>query len=682
MIKLILLLCFTLQIARPASCANGDGSDAPVLIERTSCSYEDFGLTPSGVARFEKLEYQWKIEGTLETGQFLNEIATLYNEIQPSRFMFLSTDDDNINFRKFFEIYDEVQTSLKANNCSGEVFQNVKRFAFSVAWILLANNPDIFSKDQEYPETSYADVKSSSKLMSSTRPKTALRLSYNHTAVNSSLFCRYEDFNLSSSIVLKYRELDYQVVVENTITYEKFYTEVIKLYLKMQPSTFMSFPRNSDYVINFHPLLHYEADFKDVAGVVYGIMRYLGRYCRPSPTTVSMYDLIYFANSISYAINDYPCAAYEYGSPFEDIKDTANELSQLTCYTVAHFAIATLSMLGNILVLHSVIRDKNKNHQMLVKASLASSDLLSMMGVFVIAILELVQRSSLKGVSTYESYEDKKTLCVDDWLARGISITNDYIVNPAISVSFYQISLMSVLKCYAVMNPISYRVSVSKQKIYFIISALWIVPLSIAVVVNYFQQNPQVYLDLYFSKLPSDDTQNDLPPFYVITGVLTLIVPFAITIVSLFILCICFFRYRQTRKTLRANQGSNNKQQSKDQQERLISKEATNFIIKMLLIVLGYTLTCLPFTIFNYITAVQLLTSSNYDNRGSKPFVLSLQAITFDGVYKNYLSHRYLFTILYLNSIVDIVVYSMLDAHFQNYLRDCFKTVQMRISGN
>jgi len=67
-----------------------------------------------------------------------------------------------------------------------------------------------------------------------------------------------------------------------------------------------------------------------------------------------------------------------------------SEMFQRDVYTVLHTIISVVSIIGNCLVLHSVIVDKNRTHQMRVKAALAVADLLSMMVVFAICIVEMI----------------------------------------------------------------------------------------------------------------------------------------------------------------------------------------------------------------------------------------------------------------------------------------------------
>ena len=104
---------------------------------------------------------------------------------------------------------------------------------------------------------------------------------------------------------------------------------------------------------------------------------------------------------------------------------------------------------------------------------------------------------------------------------------------------------------------------------------------------------------------------------------------------SVFILCASFFQYRRNRRHLGINQ--------RRRQQRLVSKETKNFIIKISLITLGYTLTCVPFTVFSYQQAVL-----DTKVEGGGEWGVLYNGRTFHTLYEQNLQQRYFFTILYL----------------------------------
>jgi len=216
-------------------------------------------------------------------------------------------------------------------------------------------------------------------------------------------------------------------------------------------------------------------------------------------------------------------------------------------------------------------------------------------------------------------------------------------LNPPLTVSFYMITLMSVLKFYAVMYPIRYRY-LTNTKVNILISVLWIVPFLLVAGVNFI---PELHYKITDGRGPSVE---NMKLYFIIICIFNLIIPFMVTIISFIVLCVSFYRYRKNRSQLGYTPGNN-----ANRQQRTISTETVNFMKKMGFITTGYMLTCGPFIYYDYIC---------YQNIYHYNLHFAF--------YQDHLEYRYFYTILYLNSIVDVIVYSFMDVHFRNYLRKYF----------
>ena len=105
---------------------------------------------------------------------------------------------------------------------------------------------------------------------------------------------------------------------------------------------------------------------------------------------------------------------------------------------------------------------------MLVKASLAFADLLSMILVFILCIMEFVQVSDpYVMISVREGERDEVEYCTKKSINEIIRHINNFVINASVSVSFYTITVMSLLKVYALASPISYKFLSKKNFFYY-----------------------------------------------------------------------------------------------------------------------------------------------------------------------------------------------------------------------
>ena len=110
-------------------------------------------------------------------------------------------------------------------------------------------------------------------------------------------------------------------------------------------------------------------------------------------------------------------------------------------------------------------------------------------------------------------------------------------------------------------------------------------------------------------------------------------------------------------------------QETQRQPER-ISTETVTFIKKTTLILSGYTLTVLPFTITNFLRIYGEYQYGSVTMHGILGW--TSQGDIIHAFYAHDIYDRFFFTILYCNTIIDVVAYSAFDIDFQNYVRGIF----------
>ena len=423
-------------------------------------------------------------------------------------------------------------------------------------------------------------------------------------------------------------------------------------------------------------------------------------------------------------------------------------------YASIYIVIGIICMILNSLVISSVYVESNvlRTKQMYLRCSLAAADMLS--GVALIAGGIMTVQTTLKeqkvmdnGLvlckSNFEKYlNNSKFPFIEasyeqnqnarDELSSIIYIYDlwfPHVMRSSVTISFYTISLMALMRYHAIKHPMQHR-EISMKRFSFFILLVWLsaVPNIIFQLVYSSSQsdneynstsyidrrNSTAYIDNYnctydenevpnsmyddyngtdyyddYIEMEDSDNSNSMDynnengkyinDDYDITGLIdnysvdysddynsqlrfwfptifTFILPYCLTVTTTCVLCFTFFA-----KELQRNQHFNTKIMS----TRL--KENFRLLKMITLIVLGYTLTCLPYIV----TSITLF----YD--GSQ---INLSTLYHFPKHQKGLKYQTVFIFMYSNAIIDFIVYSSFCPMFRAYIRNLFSLRAHRTS--
>ena len=289
--------------------------------------------------------------------------------------------------------------------------------------------------------------------------------------------------------------------------------------------------------------------------------------------------------------------------------------------------------------------NKRRNPQIIIKFSLALADILAMVGVLILSVIEMLDFPTYH-IRVKDYFEG--CVVVDNIYCANVVVGNhvynfiyNYSIGSSIPVSFYHISLMALNKLLAISFPLKYKKYTNKRKVSVCLCvglwAFFTIWQAACAHFEYFYQ---------FASVSSFRILHQLS-YYVL-----LVIPAMITFLSTMALCVVFYRYKVKRKILLER--SRNGHQiilgtMNNQRIDQMSPDSARFIKMVVLIVLGYGVTCVPYIIYEYVI---------YESQNA--FVGSMS------------SGRYLFTLFYLNSLVDVVVYSGFDSNFKQSIKRLF----------
>ena len=188
---------------------------------------------------------------------------------------------------------------------------------------------------------------------------------------------------------------------------------------------------------------------------------------------------------------------------------------------------------------------------------------------------------------------------------------------------------MAILKLYAIKSPLKNKLLSRKKVVIITVIFAWIVPIAIATGIS--------------------SNYDYIGTFFFIGIFLYYIIPYTITLLSYIVLCIYYIKHKKRQETLRAQPGN------VQNQVRSNSTESLRFIKAISLILLGYTVTFVPFVV-NYFKVNGSRTTQFND----------LYSYSIDG------GRFFYFTILYSNTLVDVFVYSVYDPIFRNFMKNIF----------
>ena len=345
---------------------------------------------------------------------------------------------------------------------------------------------------------------------------------------------------------------------------------------------------------------------------------------------------------------------------------SSSEMKSFHMYIVLHLIIAVLSTIGNSFVIASVIfiNSTDRNNQMILKLSLAVVDLATIVGLFITSIAEAVGDAGLLERTDWSGLIYKR-ICTSKAADGIIRFVNNYVINSSVAISFYHISLMASIKLYSIALPFQYK-NFSKKKLLGWILAAWLFPVVFVTVTNEFTS--------------TDNWGKEKQPWlHKLTYWVTFVVPYLITIVSTAILCVVFFFYQRRQRTLLRNSYRGRQQVSvrsramsssstNTQESQRLTPDTVSFMRIIVLIVAGYTTTCLPFIVKSYVRSKAMKSVSNALLFN---FILSASSsisLAHHDIYLKMINERYFFTVLYLNTIVDCLVYSGCDPKFRSFV--------------
>ena len=391
-----------------------------------------------------------------------------------------------------------------------------------------------------------------------------------------------------------------------------------------------------------------ESDFMNISTKDNGTIIDLNELYQQLDTVKKAYDysqvdryVLGLSENIYELASVYPCEVLHSGYIYLFNYNTQNNntLSLFNTYAILHTCISIVSIIGNSLVIASVISAKCRTNQMLVKTSLAFADLVSMIGMVILSGLELAQLNDPYIRITVKGGKNNVDYCTKKYINEVFNYTFDFVFNVSTSISYYNIALMALLKLYALACPFRHR-SLSKAKVFLFIVAVWLVPIATL-----------VGLQWYLNAVTYSPWAIQL--YHIMVG----LVPYTITILSVILLCIYFFKYKRRQSRIGRQRGTPVNQR----QQEMLSSETVRFIKKILYIILGYTITIAPYGMWVNVKPHDIPT------RYARVGVLELYSIN--------INDRFYYTILYLNTIVDVIVYSCLDPEFQQYIRSSFNQI-------
>ena len=132
--------------------------------------------------------------------------------------------------------------------------------------------------------------------------------------------------------------------------------------------------------------------------------------------------------------------------------------------------------------------------------------------------------------------------CINSAIRDKIRDINNFVLNGSISVSYYHITLMSLMQLYAIAFPLRYM-NLSKKKVIILIVAIWVLSLGVIASLTIYAYNDPF-------NPPGPDDFHDQSSVYLINFIMTLLLPYMITVLSVTLLCIVHFRYKQLNITV------------------------------------------------------------------------------------------------------------------------------------
>ena len=293
--------------------------------------------------------------------------------------------------------------------------------------------------------------------------------------------------------------------------------------------------------------------------------------------------------------------------------------------------IAALTILGNIFVImfFCAMKKDQQNERTRIKLSMAYADLIGGFLLIVYIIFRFTANESIAMIP----------LCVDYYL---------------FSVSLYHLSYLTFLGEHAIKNPIGYTsFDIDSKSSMYYRAAVWILPILPPAL---------VYLCAsLFSAITSgvDATNNNTPSVLPILYYCTFfILPYAITLYRTLRMYQAYHR-NQYGTECRSNEDAANTQVEHDSFEvarsfvlRTQDKAIHRKFIKMIsLIIIGYSITCLPNLIF-------VSPRTDYQNEND--------------VLINNLAAIITLSLQLSVGLIDVIVYILVDADFRKYIINCF----------
>ena len=279
---------------------------------------------------------------------------------------------------------------------------------------------------------------------------------------------------------------------------------------------------------------------------------------------------------------------------------------KLVCIIVASLTIA-VAIFGNSIVILSVfaVREVNRTNFMKVKVSLALSDL----GYAFSVLLYIIE-----GFMTYSNPYQPWYISSYKWLWYIQISSNTFFL----SVSINSLAIMALQRFYAIKEPIKYMHLSGKKQLNFIIAA-WLLGF--------------VYVGFFFLYDKLDSTLK--ATFGIALFWFYMAIPLTILFVCTTAMLIVFL-WNKNRSDIN-NIGV------------VYSRRDHKKVVKMTaLMVFGYGITCCPY----------LVSSARFFDEGA--YLLNKENSSFQ---------IFGLTMLHFNCIVDIIVYSAFDEHFQTHVK-------------
>ncbi|XP_078483186.1 uncharacterized protein LOC144743400 [Ciona intestinalis] len=289
-------------------------------------------------------------------------------------------------------------------------------------------------------------------------------------------------------------------------------------------------------------------------------------------------------------------------------------------------------VVGNVIIIISTRTLKRQSKVDVIRTSLAGADVLSGLNIFTVVV-----------------YHFAKTL---NWTAAELVQYQASVVNTAPAVigavvfvftvtsSLYHLLLLSCERLYAIQWPISYKLQ-SRSSLHRVLIGVWIISALTASVPGWFPKRFAFnYYSLIFVYYPSINQDAFVKQYGSVLSLLVIfiVLPFALTMVMLFVtLCIGHRHFKRSERL--ANQD----------RCRSIKKELS-MVVHMILMMLGFSATIIPLVSF----------SIAY-------FTLKL------GCGKIKVPYATCFYLGLGNSLVNVVVYSLLDKDFRQSVKNTCK---------